>query len=226
MATGAADGEGGVSGVRGLRCPRCAACGRVVRVRGVGVGGVLCSGCLGGALPFLGIVGEGDFRVALREYREGLGSRAGDFEGLRFDPFDDEVRGVLGRVDGTLRGCGYRGGDEVAGRLAGFAKGGGCSLSLLFHNIRSAKGGGLEMLEAEVRRWGVEWDVVGLAETWLDEESEKRVALGGMGVVCASRRDQGGVGWRSLLGTDLRTGRDRTWGYLSRVGLSRFLLRL
>ena len=31
------------------RCPQCRACGRVFRVRGVGAGGVLCSGCLGGA---------------------------------------------------------------------------------------------------------------------------------------------------------------------------------
>ena len=32
---------------------------------------------------------------------------------------------------------------------------GGCSLSLLFHNVRSARGGGLELLEGEMRRWGV-----------------------------------------------------------------------
>ena len=49
--------------------------------------GVLCSGCLGRAPPFVGLVGEGEYREALREYREGLGSR--------FDPFDDEVRWAL-----------------------------------------------------------------------------------------------------------------------------------
>ena len=57
----------------GGRCPRCEVCGRVVRVRGVGRVGVWCSGCTGGALPFVGLVGEGEFRGALREYREGLG---------------------------------------------------------------------------------------------------------------------------------------------------------
>ena len=88
--------------------PRCGSCGRVVRQGGFV--GVLCSGCLGAALPFVGIAGVGDYRGALREYREGLGSRAADFEGRRFDPFDDEVRGVLRGIDGTLRGCGYRGG--------------------------------------------------------------------------------------------------------------------
>ena len=49
--------------------------------------------------------------------------------------------------------------------LKGMAKNGGCSLSLLFNNIRSARGPGLELLEAELRGWGVQWDVVGLAET-------------------------------------------------------------
>ena len=58
----------------------------------------------------MGLGAEGEFRGALREYREGLGSRAGEFEGLRFDPFDEEVRGALGRVDGALRGCSYVGG--------------------------------------------------------------------------------------------------------------------
>ena len=97
------------------RCPRCEVCGAVVRVRGVGHVGVWCAGCVGGALPFNGLVAEGDFRGALREYREGLGSRAAEFEGLRFDPFDGEVRGVLGGLDGALRGCAYVGGDEVGG---------------------------------------------------------------------------------------------------------------
>ena len=86
---------------------------------------MMCGDCMAGALPFVGIQGEGDFRGALREYREGLGSRAADFEGLRFDPFDEEVRGVLGGIDGSLRGCAYTGGDEVGGRLAKVAKRGG-----------------------------------------------------------------------------------------------------
>ena len=47
---------------------------------------------MGEALPFLGLVGQGLYR----EYWEGLGSRAGEFEGLRFDPFDDEVMGPWG----------------------------------------------------------------------------------------------------------------------------------
>ena len=42
---------------------------------------------------------------------------------------------------------------------------GGCALSLLFHNVRSAKGGTMEMLEVELKRWAVQWDVVGLVET-------------------------------------------------------------
>ena len=105
--TGAVNEE---EGVGGGRCPRCEVCGRVVRVRGVGRVGVWCSGCMGGALPFVGLGADGEFRGALREYREGLGSRAGEFEGLRFDPFDEGVRAALGRVDGALRGCSYLGG--------------------------------------------------------------------------------------------------------------------
>ena len=96
--------------VVGGRCPRCEVCGRAVRVRGVGTVGVWCAVCVGDALPFAGIVGEGDFQGALREYREGVGSRAGEFSGLRFDPFDEEVRGTLAGVDSTLRGCAYLGG--------------------------------------------------------------------------------------------------------------------
>ena len=70
-------------------------------------------------------MGEGNYRRALREYREGLGSRAGEFEGLRFDPFDDEVSGALGGLGATLRGCGYLGG----GHLREVAREGGCALS-------------------------------------------------------------------------------------------------
>ena len=67
--------------------------------------GVWCAGCMGDALPFVGIVGQGDFTGALREYREGVGSRAGDFLGARFDPFDEEARGALRGVDATRGGC-------------------------------------------------------------------------------------------------------------------------
>ena len=52
----------------------------------------------------------------------------------------------------------------------------------------------MELLEGEMRRWGVAWDAVGLAETWLDAESEKKVGLSGYGVVCTSRREKGGGG--------------------------------
>ena len=47
-----------------------------------------------------------------------------------------------------------------------------------------------------MRSWMVRWDVVGLAETWLDVESEKGVSLEGYGGVFASRRVKmgGGVG--------------------------------
>ena len=33
------------------------------------------------------------------------------------------------------------------------------------------------MLEAGLRRWNVRWDVVGLAELWLDVESEAGVKV-------------------------------------------------
>ena len=175
----AGDGELG-AGVGRRRLPRCGGCGRVVRVAGVGEDGVLCAGCLEGALPFVGLVAEGDYRGALREYREGLGSGAADLEGLRFDPFDEEVRAVLGAIDVTLRGCEYTKGGDMAGRQRGASTRGGCSLALAFHNVRSAKGGNLELLEAELRRWGVAWDVVGLAETWLlVEELVSVVVIGG-----------------------------------------------
>ena len=101
-----------------------------------------------GGPPFCGIGGRGDFRGALREYREGLGSRAAEFAGLRFDPFDDEVRGALAGLDGALRGCAYHGGGEVGGCLRSVARDGGCAISLMCHNIRSARGPGMELLEA------------------------------------------------------------------------------
>ena len=81
-------------------------------------------------------------------------------------------------------------------------------MSVLFHNVRSAKGPGLELLEAELRRWGVMWDVVGLAETWLDAESEKGLCVGGFGAVCASRKRKSGGGV-ALLVRDGLTYRER-----------------
>ena len=127
------------------RCPRCGLCGRVVRIRGIDQSGVLCSTCLGENMPFVGIVSETEFRGALRDVREGLGSRASEFQDLRLDPYDDEVREALGGVGAAVGSCAYLGGDRVAKRLRGLAVKGGCRLSLLFHNIRSAKGPGLEL---------------------------------------------------------------------------------
>ena len=45
----------------------------------------------------------------------------------------------------------------------------------------------------------MQWDVVGLAETWLDEESEKGLSVGGYGAVCASRKRKQGGGVALLL---------------------------
>ena len=55
------------------------------------------------------------------------------------------------------------------------------------------------MFEAELRRWAVQWDLVGLAEMWLDAESEKGLAMRGYGAVCASRKEKGGGGVALLL---------------------------
>ena len=57
----------------------------------------------------------------------------------------------------------------------------------------------MELLEAEMRRWAVPWDVVGLAETWLDEDSEKGLAVVGYSAVCASRKRSGGGGVALLI---------------------------
>ena len=124
----------GEAAVVGGRCPRCDVCGKVVRVRGVGLSGVWCVVCLSDALPFVGLTSEAEFKGALKEYREGLGSRAGQFEGLRLDPYDEDVKRALGGAGMALGGCGYTGGEEVAGRLRGLAKTGGCGLSLMFIN--------------------------------------------------------------------------------------------
>jgi hypothetical protein len=77
------------------RALRCGSCGRVMRDAGVVVEWVLCSGCMGEALPFQWIVGGDEYEVALREYRWGLRSRAGDFVGARFNTFDDKIDGTL-----------------------------------------------------------------------------------------------------------------------------------
>ena len=175
-------------------CPRCEVCGVVIRVRGIERVGAICRNCLSGALPFVGIVSESDFKAAVREYKEGLQSRAGQFQGLRLDPFDDEMRGALKQLDETLRGCAYMGGEEIKGYLKKVAKNGGCSLSLLCHNIRIARGPGLELLEPEIRRWEVSWDIIGLTETWLDDESEKRFSVTGFKAIFASRKKKGGGG--------------------------------
>ena len=177
--------------------------------------GILCASCLAGAVPFAGIVSEGEFKLALREYREGLLSGVGDFGGLRLDPYDEDLREALGGMDLTLKRCSYLGGSEIGGSLRKFAKDGGCSLSILFHNIRSAKGPGIELLEAEMRTAGVPWDVVGLAETWLDEQSEKALSLKGFVSICASRKGKTGGGVAVLLREELT--------YRERPDLSKFL---
>ena len=134
------------------RCPRCDVCGKVVRVRGVGANGVWCVSCLSDALPFVGLNGEGEFKAALREYREGLGSRARQFEGLRLDPYDEEVRRALGGAGMALGGCSYTEGDEVVGKLKGLAKTGGCGLSLMF--LKERKGSWLRAAAGRAKEVG------------------------------------------------------------------------
>ena len=180
-------------------CPRCDVCGKVVRVIGVGTSGVWCKGCLSGNMPFLGIESEGEYREALREYREGGGVDVASFEGTRFNPLGEEERGVLKELDGTLRGCNYVKGNDIGSQQMKISRDLGCSLSLLFHNIRSARGPGLELLEMEIRGWGVQWDFIGLAETWLDEVSEKHFSMQGFSPVCASRKSKSGGGVALLI---------------------------
>ena len=187
------------SSLRRRQCPRCEVCGVAVRGRDLGMTGIWCKKCISDALPFVGLLSEADYKGALREYREGMGSRAGEFQDLRFDPFDEETKETMKEIDASLQNCAYVGGDEIRGKLKGFAKEGGCCLSLLCHNIRSAKGPGLELLEAETRRWGVNWDVIGLTETWLDSESEKRVSVEGYSLVSACRKVKGGGGVALLI---------------------------
>ena len=185
--------------VNHVGCPRCVTCGRVIRVKNIERKGALCTSCISENLPFAGIVGETDFKGALREFREGIGSRAGEFLGLRFDPFGEEEREILKGIDVAVKGCKYQGGDKISSQLKTFASASGCSLSMMFHNIRSARGPGLELFETEIRRWGVPWDIIGLAETWLDPESEKLLRVKGYSSVCASRKVKSGGGVALLI---------------------------
>ena len=180
-------------------CPRCDTCNRIIRVKNIERIGAMCATCMSETLPFAGILGETEFKGALREFREGIGSRASDFLGLRFDPFGEEEREILKGINGAVKGCKYHEGEKVNTQLKAFASGSGCSLSMLFHNIRSARGPGLELFETEVRRWGVSWDLIGLAETWLDAESEKLLRIKGFSSVCASRKDKSGGGVALLI---------------------------
>ena len=132
--------------------PRCDICKAVVRIRNIELQGALCVRCMSETLPFMNIISEGEYKGAIREFREGLRSRAREFEGLRFDPFGEEEREILKGLDDAVKGCRYREGEEIHPQLKTFASKSGCSLSMLFHNIRSAKGPGLELFEAEVRR--------------------------------------------------------------------------
>ena len=179
--------------------PRCDACKRVIRVKNVDRQGPLCKTCISNALPFLNIESEIEFKGALKDFQEGIGSRAVDFEGLRFNPFGEEEREIMKGLDSALKGCNYYDGDKITSRLKSIAKNSGCSLAMLFHNIRSARGPGLELFESEIRRWGVSWDVIGLAETWLDTESEKLLSVRGFKAVCASRKSKSGGGVSLLL---------------------------
>ena len=46
-------------------------------------------------------------------------------------------------------------GRKFKGRYKTLATENGCSFSMLFHNIRSARGPGFKLLETEIRQWGV-----------------------------------------------------------------------
>ena len=174
--------------------PRCDMCHRSMGLVGRREGGMLCSRCLGEALPFVGIKRVGDFNNALREFREGLDFGVEGQKEKRFNPFLSNEGEVFKGISQTLEECSDTRGGGVADRLRGVSKNGGCSLSLMFHNIRSARGPGLELLEAELRGWGVLFDIVGLAETWLDEASEQLVSLKGYSMVAASRKKKQGGG--------------------------------
>ena len=175
-------------------CPRCDICSRAIRTFGLGLKGEWCKTCLGENLPFTNILSDRDYKDALREFREGIGSGGVEFEGARFDPFGESEREILKSLDKALRGCEYCKTKDLAAQQKKLAKEHGCSMSVLFHNIRSAKGPGLELLEGEIRQSGVEWDVIGLAETWLDDSSEKIMKMTGFTSICASRERKSGGG--------------------------------
>ena len=179
--------------------PRCDICRSVIRIRNVDHLGAICAKCLSETLPFIGMVSEGDFKLALKEFREGLCTRMKDFESVKFNPFGEEEREIMKGLNNALQGCKYQGGEKMGAQLKAFASKSGCSLSMLFHNIRSAKGPGLELFEAEIRRWGIPWDIIGLAETWLDAESEKFLNIRGFSAVCASREKKSGGGVALLI---------------------------
>ena len=110
----------------GRACPRCDMCSRPVRVGGVGVDGVLCSGSLADALPFVGLERGSEFLSALTEYRQGLNREMGDYGRLRFDPFEGEETRGLEEVSQTLKGCSYVSGGGVSDQLKEVARDGGC----------------------------------------------------------------------------------------------------
>ena len=190
-------------------CPRCDICSRAVRTLGLGFIGVWCKNCLSENLPFANIVSERDYKEAVREFREGIGSGGVEFEGARFDPFGESEREILKGLDKALRGCEYSKAKDLATQQRKIAKEDGCSMSILFHNIRSAKGPSLELLEGEIRQSGVQWDVIGLAETWLDDTSEKLMKMTGYTSICASRKTKSGGGTALLIREGL-TYRERT----------------
>ena len=81
----------------------------------------------------------------------------------------------------------------------------------------------MELLEAEMRRWAVQWDVVGLAETWLDGESEKGLSVRGYGAVCASRKKRAGGGVALLIRDGLAY---RERGFYPLVSVGKLSFRL
>ena len=152
---------------------------------------------------------ERDYKDALREFREGIGSGGVEFEGARFDPFGESEKEILKSLDKALRSCEYSKTKDLAAQQKKLAREHGCSLSILFHNIRSAKGPGLELLEGEIRQGGIQWDVIGLAETWLDNTSEEMMKITGYTSICASRKTKAGGGTALLIREGL-TYRERT----------------
>ena len=50
-----------------------------------------------------------------------------------------------------------------------------------------------------MRQGSIQWDVIGLAETWLDEMSETTMRIAGYTSVCASRKTKSGGGVALLI---------------------------